>query len=97
VSAAPEDVAAMRADGDLLDFVRSLAPSVTAKAPPADEAPPDIEISIPRPGAWPVGTQPPGPPESPAPPGAWGHALDRYRAGEDTGRPCECPRCQITA
>lgn len=85
----------MRADGDLLDFVRSLAPSVTAKTPPAEEAPPpDIEISILRPGAWPVGTRPPEPP-APAPPGAWDNAIHRYRAGEDTGQPCGCTRCQI--
>lgn len=59
MTAGPEDIAAMRADGDLLDFVRSLAAGTAPKKPPADEPPDDIEISISRPGAWPTGTHAP--------------------------------------
>ncbi|TXS21407.1 hypothetical protein EAO71_27290 [Streptomyces sp. ms191] len=45
------------------------------------------------PGAWPTGSRPPDPLKS-QPPGAWDHALDRYRAGEGSDRdPCGCGGC----
>jgi hypothetical protein len=84
-----EDIAAMRADGDLLDFIRSLTgqPPKQRTAPEPEPAP---VIPRSRPGAWPDGTSPPGP-LKPQPPGAWELALDRYRTGADhNDPPCEC-------
>lgn len=92
----PDDVAAMRRENGGKDFrlfmrqqirdgqARRDKPARPAAAPP----PPGY-----RPGAWPQGTSPPGP-LKPQPPGAWDHALERYRRGE--GRksdPCHCGGC----
>jgi hypothetical protein len=62
VNADPEDVARVRADGDLLAFVRSLAtPTKPAVPPPAEPEPEPPTYVIPRKGAWPVGTAASGP------------------------------------
>jgi hypothetical protein len=91
----PADIAALRADGDLLAWVRSL----TGRPAPAEPKPPDPEPEIPRdrPGAWPTGTRSPGP----APridPAAVDRALAEYRAWYLAGQPacntdCRCPAC----
>ncbi|MFE0088800.1 hypothetical protein [Streptomyces sp. NPDC059016] len=59
----PADIAAMREQGDLLDFIKSLTgrpPKVPAQrdADPVDEEP---CYHIRRPGAWPCGTAASGP------------------------------------
>lgn len=89
MSAAPEDIAAMRADGDLLDYIRSLTGRPPQQRVASKSEPPPI---IPRAclGAWPDGTSSPGP-LRPQPSGAWEHALHRYRTGADhNDPPCQC-------
>lgn len=58
-----DDIAAMRADGDLKDFLLSLtaAPAAHPKPKPATVEPTTPAFHIPRPGAWPCGTAPSGP------------------------------------
>ncbi|CAH9419566.1 hypothetical protein SGL43_06621 [Streptomyces globisporus] len=65
MTAAPEDIAAMRADGDLLDYIRSLTgrPPKQRQAEPKPEPKPCYHIR--RPGAWPCGTAPTGPTPKP--------------------------------
>lgn len=88
-----EDVAAMKREGDLGRYLRQQIRDGQARRtkparPPAPPPPPGY-----RPGAWPTGTSPPGP-LKPQPPGAWDHALERYRNGEGSDRdPCHCGAC----
>ena len=72
----PEDVKAMRKQGDFRSFMRQQITEGKARRTPARPAPP------PKPpghiaGAWPTGSQRPGP-IAPKPPGAWNAALERY-------------------
>jgi hypothetical protein len=64
MSAGPEDFAALREDGDLERYLRSLVSSVQPQPepPPAEpEVPAELEYVIPHRGAWPIGTAPGGP------------------------------------
>lgn len=54
----PEDIRAMREQGDIKAFVLSLA-RPTHKPAVRTVEPPKPEIRISRPGAWPDGTRPP--------------------------------------
>ena len=69
----PEDIAALRQDGDLESYLRSLTGAPPPKPAPAEPAAPDEpEYHIPRKGAWPCGTAPAGPTPPPCgncPPG----------------------------
>lgn len=57
----PEDIAALRADGDLTAYLISLTGRAPAKPKPVAPAPPEPAYHIPRKGAWPCGTAPSGP------------------------------------
>ncbi|MDX3230562.1 hypothetical protein [Streptomyces sp. ME19-01-6] len=50
----------MREQGDLKEFLLGLTGKAPAK-PPAAEKPDVVHYTIPRPGAWPVGTAASGP------------------------------------
>ncbi|MER7734141.1 hypothetical protein ABTX80_24945 [Streptomyces erythrochromogenes] len=86
-----EDIKAMRKDGSLKAALRCQIADGKRRRQPAAPAP------APRPsghtvGAWPAGSQPPGPLPT-QPPGAWMAALQRHRDGTQTGTTCECPGC----
>ncbi|WP_329309361.1 hypothetical protein [Streptomyces microflavus] len=61
MTAAPEDIAAMRADGDLLDYIRSLTGRPPKQRQPEPKPEPKPCFHIRRPGAWPCGTAATGP------------------------------------
>jgi hypothetical protein len=61
MTAAPEDIAAMRADGDLLDYIRSLTGRPAKSKPAATEPEQAAYPARARVGAWPYGTRSPGP------------------------------------
>lgn len=64
----PEDIATLRADGDLLAWVRSLTPQPATKPAVAEAEEPDQpSYHIPRRGAWPCGTAATGPTPKPCP------------------------------
>jgi hypothetical protein len=69
-----DDIAAMREDGDLTDYLISLTGRARTKPKPAEDAEPaPPAYHIPRPGAWPCGTAASGstpPPCSHQPPAA---------------------------
>ncbi|MCQ8831827.1 hypothetical protein [Streptomyces malaysiensis] len=54
------DIAAMRAEGSLEEFLRLLTGKAAPK-PPTVEKPDVVHYVIPRPGAWPIGTAASGP------------------------------------
>lgn len=58
----PADLAAMREEGDLLPYLISLTGRTPSKPKrPAQAEPSPPPYTIPRPGAWPVGTAATGP------------------------------------
>ena len=60
----PEDIAAMRADGSLHDYLRYLTSQTAKPAPtpkPAVTAVPDLGYRITHTGGWPLGTAASGP------------------------------------
>lgn len=61
----PDDIQAMREDGDLLPYLISLTGRTPSKRKPpaAEPAPPAYHIA--RPGAWPCGTAASGPTPKP--------------------------------
>lgn len=61
MSADVEDIAALRADGDLVSYLLSLTGRTPTKPKPAEAEPPAPAYHIPRKGAWPCGTAPSGP------------------------------------
>ena len=56
-----EDIAAMREDGDLTDYLIALTGRSRTKPKPAEAEPEPPAYHIPRKGAWPCGTAPSGP------------------------------------
>ncbi|WP_060887639.1 hypothetical protein [Streptomyces caniscabiei] len=80
-----DDIAALRKEDDLKAYMRSLLRPTrpTDRAPKRRRKPMWGAIPIPadhKPGAWPAGTQPPGPaPERSLPPEVWAEAVNRYR------------------
>lgn len=90
-----EDVTAMRREGDLSEFVRSLIRRPgTRKPAPQAPAPPGH-----TPGKWPSGTRPPDPPP-PIPDTEVARAVQEYRDWMAAGRPkiqtaCECEPCRL--
>jgi hypothetical protein len=62
VSLSPEDIAALRKDGDLESYLRSLTGTPPPKPAPAEAAAPEEpDYVIPHRGAWPIGTAASGP------------------------------------
>jgi hypothetical protein len=62
MSLSPEDIAALRKDGDLESYLRSLTGAPSPKPAPAEPAAPDEpDYVIPHRGAWPIGSAPSGP------------------------------------
>lgn len=99
------DVAAMRKQGDLKDFIRAqlrVGQARRTEPPAAPEPPPPPGH---RPGAWPTGTRPSSALRQHHPPAAWDEALAEYRdwltatdhpeLGHPTGnrQTCGCPTC----
>lgn len=92
----PADIAAMRAEGSLGEFLRHLAGRPSKLAAPEQVHAPELPRS--RPGAWPDGTRPPSP-VPPMPAANVQAAIDDYRAWIAAGEPasnntCPCPACQ---
>ncbi|MET7429584.1 hypothetical protein ABZT16_11380 [Streptomyces flaveolus] len=56
-----EDIAAMRKDGDLTDYLIALTGRSRTKPKPAAAEPEPPAYHIPRKGAWPCGSAPSGP------------------------------------
>jgi hypothetical protein len=85
-----DDIAALRTEGDLKGYMRSLIQPTRQAATPGKRTrkPSWGAIPIPadhKPGAWPSGTQPPGPsPERSLPPETWDQAVNDYRATAQT-------------
>lgn len=81
-----DDIAALRTEGDLKGYMRSLIQPTRQAATRSERKrkPSWGAIPIPpdhKPGAWPSGTSPPGPaPERHLPPEAWDQAVNDYRA-----------------
>jgi hypothetical protein len=61
MTAERDDIAALRADGDLVNYLLSLTGRTPTKPPPAEPADEPPAYHIPRPGAWPCGTAASGP------------------------------------
>jgi hypothetical protein len=79
-----DDITALKADGDLKAYMRSLIQPTKSTTPePHKRKPKWGAIPIPqdhKPGTWPAGTQPPGPPPDwDHPPEAWANAIRHYR------------------
>lgn len=87
----PEDVKAMRKQGDFRAFLRQQIADGQARKAPAKPMP-----ATPRPGhtpgTWPTGSRPPSR-IADAPPEAWTAALQRDRDGTQAGTTCECGGC----
>lgn len=87
----PDDVKAMRKQGDFKAFMRQQIAAGQARKQPAKAVPPAPRPGH-TPGAWPTGSQPPSR-IADAPPEAWAAALQRHRDGTQTGNACECGGC----
>jgi hypothetical protein len=87
-----DDITALRAEDDLKTFMRSLIQPTKRPAPnkPRRKKPAWGVIPIPadhKPGAWPTGTSPPGPPpERDIPAADWAY-LDALRRGVEPTDP----------
>lgn len=84
-----DDITALRQEDDLHTYMRSLIRPTKNPAPATRKRKPTWgAIPIPpdhKPGTWPAGTQPPGPPPDwDHPPEAWAAAVRRHRT--DTRR-----------
>lgn len=81
-----DDITAIRAEGDLKGYMRSLLrpTNTTASTPKRRRKPSWGAVPIPadhKPGQWPPGTRPPGPsPEKSLPPETWDEAIRDYNA-----------------
>lgn len=87
----PDDVKAMRRQGDFRSFMRQQIADGKARNQPAKPAPPPLRPGH-TPGAWPTGSRPPSR-IADAPPGAWAAALERHQDGSQQGKTCECGGC----
>jgi hypothetical protein len=91
-----DDIKAVRAEGR--QELRALMRAQIAIGKARREPPPKLTVPKPpghRPGAWPVGTGPPGPPpEWSLPPAVWDAAVRHYRNTEHhPDQPCDCGNC----
>jgi hypothetical protein len=89
-----DDIREMRAAGDLREFLRLQMAAGKARRKPAAKAKPPAPPGH-RPGAWPTGINPPGPPpEWSIPAAAWDAAVRHYRNTEHfPDQPCNCGNC----
>ncbi|MGY0062781.1 hypothetical protein ACWY4P_40650 [Streptomyces sp. LZ34] len=86
---APEDIAAMRKQGDLREFLRQQMRPRAQPKPTEAPRPPGH-----KPGAWPTGTSPPGSRPQIATDVQWAQALEDFRAGRGSDHDhCECGAC----
>ena len=78
-----DDIKAMRAENGGADLKAFMRAQIAAGKARRDDAPKPVAPPKPpghRPGAWPTGSSPPGPPpEHSLPPEAWAEAVRRYR------------------
>ena len=80
-----DDITALRGEGDLSSYMRSLIQPTKSAAPTTPRRKPIKWGAIPippdhKPGAWPPGTSPPGPaPERQLPTQDWDDAVNRHR------------------
>ena len=87
-----DDITAIRREGDLPAYIRQLKDEGRARLDPQPGTKPRRNrrrwgaIPIPpdhKPGTWPAGTQPPGPPPDwDHPPEAWADAVRHYRTDQ---------------
>lgn len=75
-----DDITAMNRQGDLKKYMRSLIRPTGTPATPAPQRRRYRHEPGHKPGTWPTGTSPPGPPPDwQHPPEAWADAIRRYR------------------
>lgn len=80
-----DDITALRGEGDLANYMRSLIQPTKSAAPGPQKRKPRKWGAVPipadhRPGQWPPGTSPPGPaPERDRPAADWDDAVNRHR------------------
>jgi hypothetical protein len=91
-----DDVKAIRREGagELRSLLRAQIAIGKARREPAVKAPPPKPPGH-RPGAWPTGSSPPGPPpEWSIPKPVWDAAVRHYRNTEHhPDQPCDCGNC----
>ncbi|MFE5368129.1 hypothetical protein [Streptomyces mirabilis] len=91
-----DDVKAVRREGrgELRALMRAQIQIGQARREPAAKPAP-VRPPGHRPGAWPVGTSPPGPPpERQIPAHVWDQAVRHYRNTEHfPDQPCDCGNC----
>lgn len=93
-----DDVKAVRREGrsELRELMRAqIQIGKARRTPPVKPKPPPPPGH--RPGAWPSGSSPPGPPrEWSYPPAAWDAAVRHYRNEEHhPDEPCDCGNCPV--
>jgi hypothetical protein len=85
-----DDITALRTEGDLKGYIRSLITPTKTNAPTPQRRKPQKWGAVPippyhKPGQWPPGTSPPGPSaERELPPAEWDAAIDDYRTTRNT-------------
>ncbi|MGW7688893.1 hypothetical protein ACWGMA_08365 [Streptomyces asiaticus] len=84
------DIAAMRKQGDLREFLRQqMRPRAEVSRPATPPRPPGH-----RTGTWPTGTSPPSSRPSVATDAQWAQALEGFRADRGSDHdPCQCGAC----
>jgi hypothetical protein len=93
-----DDIAAMRTEGDGTDLKAFMRQQIAAGRQRRDDKPKPTAPPKPpghRPGAWPAGSSPPGPPpEWSLPPAVIEAAVRHYRNREHfPDQPCDCGNC----
>ncbi|GLP64256.1 hypothetical protein TUSST3_08760 [Streptomyces sp. TUS-ST3] len=93
-----DDIKAMRAENGGADLKAFMRAQIAAGKARRDDAPKPAAPPKPpghRPGAWPTGTSPPGPPpERQIPKHIWDAAVRHYRNEEHfPDQPCDCGNC----
>lgn len=92
-----DDVKAMRSENGGADLKAFMRAQIAAGRSRRDAPKPVAAPKPPghRPGAWPTGSSPPGPPpERQIPDHVWDAAVRHYRNEEhNPGQPCDCGNC----
>ncbi|GHH58153.1 hypothetical protein [Streptomyces candidus] len=92
----PDDIKAMRKQGDLSSFLRQQIAAGRTRREPAPAKPPPQPPGRRRPGTWPPGTRPPQP-VPPPPAHIVDAALTEHRNWIVADRPEITTRCDCTA